>query len=403
MRDQATSGTLSGMSADAVLVSRPTFALTRSDVVWPVLLACVVQVDVWAPHPFSFGNMVGPRVLVSLLYAVTSLALIWRRQAPLLVLAFVVSLDSVVYLVFGAPEGLGSFLPLLAAFCSVGRYAPASSVFVAGPLAILGLAIHELEDPAFQFNGSTTFFWVVLAAGWPLGFAFQRRAVEAEALTGRARRLAVEREASELAAIASERARIARELHDIVGHGLSVIVLQLVAALGSLDKSDVVSLRERLLSTEQSARDALDEMRRLLDLLDDGDAALLTPQPGLDQLDRLVADTRAAGAEVDVTITGDRHDIPAGVELAAFRIIQESLTNVLKHASPPRAHVLVGYEPHAITIQVRDDGRSSNGATVGGRGLAGIRERVALYGGELDLGQAPEGGYLVRARLPVTV
>jgi signal transduction histidine kinase len=359
--------------------------------VLPVLLAGWVQVDVWAP---SFGNMVGPRAVVALLYAVTSLALVWRKSAPLAVLTFVITIDAAEYLAFGAPEALGVFLPPLFAFYSVGRYARTSSIALAGPLVLLGMAVHDLKDPAFTFSGSTAFFWLVLATAWPLGQAFQRRAAEAEAL-------AEERDDSARAAVAFERARIARELHDVVGHGLSVIVLQLVAALRILEKSDPVSLRERLLGTERSARDALAEMRRLLDLLDDGEGASLAPQPGLDQLERLVSDTRAAGAEVDLTITGTPLDLPAGVELAAFRIIQESLTNVLKHARPPRAHVRVAYEPDAIVVEVRDEGQSGNGAGLGGRGLTGMRERVALYGGELELGRAPEGGYHVRARLPV--
>ena len=366
-----------------------------------MLLAGWVQVDVWAPQPFSFGHMVGPRAVVTVLYAVTSLALVWRKRAPLAVLAFVITADAAEYLAFGAPEALGVFLPPLFAFYSVGRYARTSSVALAAPIVLLGTAVHDLKDPAFTFSGSTAFFWLVLATAWPLGQAFQRRAAEAEALAGHAHRLAAEQEESARAAVAAERARIARELHDVVGHGLSVIVLQLVAALGTLEKSDSGNLRERLLSTERSARDALAEMRRLLDLLDEGEGASLAPQPGLDQLERLLADTRAAGAEVDLTITGKPLELPAGVELAGFRILQESLTNVLKHARPPRAHVRVAYEPDAIVVEVRDEGQSGNDAGPAGRGLTGMRERVALYGGELELRRAAEGGYLVRARLPV--
>jgi signal transduction histidine kinase len=309
--------------------------------------------------------------------------------------------DAAEYLAFGAPEAVGSLLPPFLAFYSVGRYARTSSLTLAGPLVLLGFAVHELKDPALGFNSAPSFLWLVLATAWPLGRAFQLRAAEAQALTGRVRQLAEERDESARAAVASERARIARELHDVVGHGLSVIVLQLVAALTILEKSDTVNLRERLLSTERSARDALAEMRRLLGLLDDGEGASLAPQPRLDQLERLVADTCAAGAEVDVTITGEPVDLPAGVELAAFRILQESLTNVLKHARPPRAHVRVAYEPDAIVIEVRDDGQSASASDPGGRGLPGIRERVALYGGELEVGRAPEGGYAVRVRLPL--
>ena len=182
-----------------------------------------------------------------------------------------------------------------------------------------------------------------------------------------------------------------------------MIVLQLVAATALIDSGDASAARARLVSTERSARDALAEMRRLLDLLDDGEAPSLAPQPGLAQVERLVADTRAAGAEIELQMAGTPVDLSAGVDLAAYRIIQESLTNVLKHARPPRARVLVAYEPDAVVVEVRDVGHELNGARPGGRGLAGMRERVALYGGDLALGPQPDGGYLVRARIPVRV
>jgi signal transduction histidine kinase len=140
-------------------------------------------------------------------------------------------------------------------------------------------------------------------------------------------------------------------------------------------------------------------MRHLLELLDDDEEASLAPQPGLDQVERLCADSRAAGAEIDLTVRGEPPDLPAGVELATFRILQESLTNVLRHARPPRAHVSLTYQDDAVLVEVRDEGRGVSAPGPGGRGLAGMRERLALYDGEL--GRAPDGGYLVRARIPV--
>lgn len=179
-----------------------------------------------------------------------------------------------------------------------------------------------------------------------------------------------------------------------------MIVLQLVAALSLLEDAEGDPLRSRLLSIERSARDALAEMRRLLDLLDDGATADLAPQPGLAQLERLVEDTRAAGAEVDLAISGERADLPAGVDLATFRILQESLTNVLKHARPPKAAVAVDYRTDAVIVQVIDQGSTDTEANSSGRGLAGMRERVALYGGDLEAGHRQDGGFRVRARLP---
>lgn len=370
------------------------------DFLLPVVVALWMQVDVWGSAPFAFGHMVGPRAVVGLLYAGTSLALAWRRIAPLAVLTFVVTADSAEYLAFGAPEALGAVLPLFIAFYAVGRYAHAGTVALAAPLVLLGMAVHDLRDPTFELSGSNAFYWLVLSGGWPLGVAFRRLAAESDALAAHARELAEDGERMARAAAAAERARIARELHDVVGHGLSIIVLQLVAALETLEKGNAASVKERLLSTERSARDALAEMRRLLDLLDDGEDTSLAPQPGLGDLDRLLADTRAAGAEIQLRMTGSS-ELPAGLGLAAFRILQESLTNVLKHARPPCAEVVVDVGPDAVELDVHDDGNRPGDGNPAGRGLAGMRERAALYGGDLMVGPDPSGGYRVHARLPV--
>ena len=367
--------------------------IPRRALLLPVVLAGLVQVDIWG-GPLALGHMVGPRPVISLLYAVTSLSLIWCRRAPLAVLAFIVTADSAVYLVFGAPEGLGSFLPVLFAFSAVGRYSEPGNVVFAAPLTFVSIAIHELTDPVFSFGGSDAVFYAVLATGWPLGYAFRRRATERQELVEAQVQMA-------RAAVTAERARIARELHDVVGHGLSVIVLQLVAALSLLGDAEQNPLGARLLSVERSARDALAEMRRLLDLVEGGASASLTPQPGLAQLDDLVEDTRAAGAEIELAVHGVPTDLPAGVDLAAFRILQESLTNVPKHASPPKASVSVDYRAEAVIVKVIDQGASPAKVNAGGRGLAGMRERVALYGGDLDVGTRPEGGFLVSARIPL--
>jgi signal transduction histidine kinase len=317
------------------------------------------------------------------------------------VLAFVVTADTAAYLAFGAPEGLGSLLPLFFALYSVGRYARPANLALAAPLALLGLALHDLLDPVFEFGGSIALYWLVVSSAWPVGYAFRQRALERDTLASQARELTEDRDRMARAATEAERGRIARELHDVVGHGLSVIVLQVVATLGVLDKGDVAAARERLLTTERSARDALAEMRRLLDLLDDGSAGSLVPQPGLAELARLVTDTRAAGADVHLTIRGTPVHLPTGVDLAAFRIVQESLTNVLKHARPPKAEVCIRYAPGAVELDVRDEGRAPHETNPAGRGLAGMRERASLYDGELDAGPTADGGFRVRARLPV--
>jgi signal transduction histidine kinase len=260
---------------------------------------------------------------------------------------------------------------------------------LAAPVALLGTALHEVEDPQFRLSGPAIFFWALLVAAWATGHAFRRRALAVEEL----------RRTSHTE-IAAERARIARELHDVVGHGISVVVLQLVAALGMLDSGDDRAARTRLVATERSARETLAEMRRLLGLLEE-DGALLAPQPGLGELERLVSETREAGLPVDLELRGDPRDLPPGLELAAYRVVQETLTNVIKHASSAHAHVTVELAAEELVVEVVDDGKTASGPFAAGRGIAGIRERVALYDGEVEIGPRPDHGFAVRARFPV--
>jgi signal transduction histidine kinase len=271
---------------------------------------------------------------------------------------------------------------------------------LAAPIAVLGTAFHEIEDPQFQLSGPAIFFWVLLAAAWPVGRAFRLRAEAVDTLSRRAEQLRERRDADARAAVAAERERIARELHDVVGHGLSVIVLQLVAADGMLDGGDAPAARQRLGAAERSARQSLAEMRRLLGLLDEQDASL-TPQPGITDLPQLVEETRAAGVDVELEVAGRPVELSAGVELTAYRVVQEALTNVIKHARPPRARVRLTYAPGELTVEVVDDGAAVTGPRDSGRGIAGMRERVALYDGDLSVGPRAEGGFAVRAQLPV--
>lgn len=379
-----------------------------SDVLVAGFCAVVGQIDVWVPG-LAIANMVGPRPADAAGYLATSLALLWRRRAPLAVLALIVTVSSLQYLAVGASEGLGSFLPLLIAFYSLGRYAAASALITGGPLALLGLAIHELRDPAFEFGGSTVTFWIILAAAWPLGRAFRRRQHAQEALTARAESLERDREQRARAAVAAERARIARELHDIVGHAVSLVVLQAVAGLGLLDKGETTQARARLTTIEVTARETLAEMRRLLELLDEADAEeavrdteMLRPTPGLGRLQELSGQLAASGLPVELAITGDLADLPPGLNLTAYRIVQEALTNTLKHAGPAQAIVTVNRTPDTLEIQITDDGRGGNMGEGGGRGLPGMRQRAQLYGGQLAAGPRPDGGFQVRASLPIT-
>jgi signal transduction histidine kinase len=373
------------------------------DLVLAGILTLVVQQDLW--FNADLGNLVGPRPVVASFDLVLTAALAWRRRWPLAVLMFVCVVGAVQFVTLGAPESLGAFLPSLVALYSVGRYAPTSPGLIALPVAALGTAVHDLRDPAFSWSGPTFFYWAVLAVAWPIGHAFHRREADLRRVAAHAATLEEEGDERMRQAAASERTRIARELHDVVGHGLSVVVLQLEAALGLLDASAVDAARQRLLATQRSARLALAEMRRLVGLLDDDDeAATLAPQPGLAELDRLLADTRAAGVTVQATTTGTRIELPPGLDLAAFRVTQEALTNVLRHARPPVVDLTIAYAPKQLLIEIADQGVApavSGGRTRTGRGISGMRERVALYGGDLEVGPRETGGYLVRARFPL--
>jgi signal transduction histidine kinase len=215
-------------------------------------------------------------------------------------------------------------------------------------------------------------------------------------------RAEAEHEAQTRRAVDAERARIAGELHDVVTHNVSVMVVQAGAARSVLSSSPEQA-REALLAVEASGRTAMSELRHLLGLLAPagGDEELLVPQPGAARVPALVERVRAAGLSVELSVTGAR-DLPPGVDLAAYRVVQEALTNVIKHAGTARAAVVLEYRRDDLVITVTDDGRPVTGAGgPGGRGLIGLRERIGLYGGELDAGPRPGGGWRVRARIPL--
>lgn len=371
------------------------------DVALAGVVAAVGQLDVWAPG-LALAQPVGAPWVNAVGYLLAGLVLVWRRHAPLAVLAAVATVSSIQYLLVGASQGLGSFLPLLVAIYSVGRYAERRAVLVAGPIALLGVAVHELRDPHFEFGGIALMLWAILAAGWPLGQAFRARDLREAELAAQADRLERERDARARAAVAQERGRIARELHDVVGHSVSVIVVQAVAAAGLLDNTRVDQARERVSAIEETARQALAEMRRLVGLLDESAEPAVTPQPGLGALNALLDQLRTAGLPVELRVQGNTRALPPGLDLAAFRIIQEALTNTLKHAAADTVRVTVRYEDDALDLEVHDDGRGPSGeGQDGGRGLVGMRQRAALYGGELSTGPCPQGGYQVHARLPL--
>jgi signal transduction histidine kinase len=242
----------------------------------------------------------------------------------------------------------------------------------------------------------------LFTVAWLAGFVLQARAAHAEAAEQRATWLEQTREQDARRAIAEERARIARELHDVVAHSVSVMTVQ-SSAVRRLLAAEQEKERHALLTVEQTGREALAEMRRLVGVLrtDDHEAAARAPQPGLADMRTLVAHAQETGLQVDLRIEGEPVRLPAGIDLTAYRLVQEGLTNTIKHASAERAEVRVRYATGQVEVEVVDDGRGANDRGNGGHGLLGMRERVSIYGGDLDVGPRTEGGFRLRARLPV--
>jgi signal transduction histidine kinase len=239
------------------------------------------------------------------------------------------------------------------------------------------------------------------AIAWVAGFALRERAEQAEAAEVRADEAERERDAAARIAVAEERVRIARELHDIVAHAVSVMVLQVGAVRHRLPAT-LGDDREALTSVEQAGRTALTEMRHLLAAMrTEGDALELTPQPGLDGLDALLDEIGRAGLPVQLHVDGDPVALPRAIDLSAYRIVQEGLTNALKHARATDADVTVRYRPDEVQIEVRDNGHGGTTSTGLGHGLLGVRERVKIFGGEMSAGTTNGSGFTLRTRLPL--
>jgi signal transduction histidine kinase len=364
-----------------------------ADVLVAAALVAVGQLEVWLA-----ADVDGPRGLVAFGALAVTAPVAWRRRAPLPALAVVVGAGVAASLASTfARDALYPGPALILCIYSVARYEEL-------PKAVVGLALsfvagfaavaHEPNSDLFDFLGSLFFFTLLFGTPWGAG----------RAIRARQQRLSdVERSSEERAreAAAEERARIARELHDVVAHNVSVMVVQAGAERLALPESQA-GTRDALLTIERTGREALAEMRRLLGMLREADDALaLAPQPSLRHVGTLVEHVRAAGLPVELEVEGEPVPLPAGVDVSAYRIIQEALTNALKHAGPARARITVRYGPGAVELEISDDGRGpAPGARPGGHGLVGMRERVALYGGSLRSGSRSEGGYEISARLP---
>jgi signal transduction histidine kinase len=270
----------------------------------------------------------------------------------------------------------------------------------------LAIVVAGITTVVYNIPGHATAELILLPVdfgiAWAAGFALRMRGEQAEAAETRANQAEREREAVARIAVAEERARIARELHDVVAHAVSVMVLQVGAVRHKLPDA-LAEDRDALRGVERAGRTALAEMRRLLGAMRrDGDEAELLPQPGLDGLDSLLDEIGRAGLPVELHVDGEPFTLPRAIDLSAYRIVQEGLTNALKHARASNADVTLRYAPEELQIEVRDDGDGRAKSDGPGYGLVGVRERVKIYGGEMTAGAATGGGFILSTRLPIS-
>jgi signal transduction histidine kinase len=357
---------------------------------WDGLLALAVLtyalVDLFVAAP---TEKTGPSALAVVLVVGATAPLAWRRRAPLTVAAIVVMSDVLLSLMGYETESWISVAICAYTAAAYTERRPLIRALV--PLLAIGvipLMVNQwkLTDALLAFIGDAG-IWIVLGR-----LAFNRRL-----------RVARDRDLAAQQAVTEERARMTRELHDVVAHHMSVIVIQAAAARAVADR-DPAAAGRALCQIEVSGRAGLTEMRRLLEVLkSDEPNEDRAPQPGLGRLGDLLDTMRASGLPVERIVEGTPHALSSSVDLSAYRIVQEALTNTLKHAGDAHARVLLRFEPEVLEIEVVDDGRGGlpRAAVGGGRGLVGMRERVQFFGGTLESGPRPGGGFLVRARLPL--
>ena len=348
------------------------------------------------------GSAQGPFWFDVLAVLVATTPLLARRRYPVAVL---VTCGAGVALASVVDSGLvkGPFVSFLVGLTICFRFGmrPWRLQSVAGLAFTIGIAaVVEFNATNGKFGD---FLWdaITFTVAWIIGFAVGEKFREVDEAKERAELAEREREERARRAVADERARIARELHDVVGHSVSVMTVQASAVRVRLE-DDQGRVRDALAVVEQTGREALAEMRRMVGVLRHPDEApALAPQPSLEQIQSLVERAREAGLPVELRIEGEPVELPAGVDLTAYRLVQEGLTNAIKHARAQRAEVLVRYAAGEVEVTVSDDGLGGGDGDSGGHGLVGIRERVSVYGGRLEAGVRPEGGFRLRATLPV--
>ncbi|HZS23459.1 MAG TPA: histidine kinase [Gaiellaceae bacterium] len=366
----------------------------RNDLLVALVVAALAALEV------RFNGGVHPKWAGLVTELPFSLALAWRRRYPI---AVVVALA----LGWGLEPALGvppdqpvvPVLALVIALYSLAANAPVRRAFAGFALMLPAAAVSALHihgDAAVKL-GNAAFGLVIAGGAWTAGAVVRSRTQQAGALARRAERLESER----AVAVAAERARIARELHDVLAHSISVMVVQAGAA-AEVMRAAPDRAAEALDAVQETGRQALVEMGRLVGLLRERPEELgYAPQRRLADLDELADRMRDAGLPVDLRIEGEKRPVPLGVDLSAYRVVQEALTNALKHGGGATAVVRVAYRPGELALEILDDGGGTGNGGGSGHGLIGMRERIAVFGGEFDAGPRPEGGFAVRACLPL--
>jgi signal transduction histidine kinase len=361
-----------------------------------VLLLVAAEIKVWVePWP-------GPKAVFIVGSLLWTLPLLLRRRFPFAAPVFAFAAQAASAFLdptLGAEST--AFAALLLAFWVVGAYNERTQATAGTAIGFACIAVISRVDERLGLEEAVSGILFGGAVSL-IAYALQRRGKRAAELEERAEHLERVQQERERVAMAEERRRIARELHDVISHSVTLMTVQAGAARMLLAE-DPKRAQEPVLAVEETGRHALAELRRLLGILrpDEGEAAL-APQPGLGRLEDLLVQTRQAGLPVQLATAGEPRALPPGVDLTAYRIVQEALTNTRKHAGPAHANVFLTYGDEALELQVIDDGQMAVKTRDGaGHGLVGMRERVALYGGTFEAGPQSTGGYAVRVRLPV--
>src|SRR4051795_7127585 len=372
--------------------------VSAGDVLLPTVLAGMAMYEIWVATLASPG-FAGPRGVQTAGALLMIVALGWRRRYPVAVLLCALAGAAVEWPWLRSSGQLSyeAFAVVLVVWYSVGAHAELRRGLRAAGVVLVAVVAADVADSIAGYHEpfDNAALYPLLFVAWALGSAFRKHGTRERELEAHAVALERERDEKVGVAAAEERVRIARELHDVVAHSVSVMVVQIGGARGILD-SEPETARETLRSAERTGRQALAEMRRMLGILrapDNGRG--LAPQPSLNHVDTLIEQAREAGLSVEVHTEGRPHSLSPGIDLAAYRIVQEALTNAVKHAGPARAQAVLRYAPDQLEIEVCDDGRGPPSSPADqadpGHGLVGMRERVAIYGGG-GRGGRPQGG-----------